>query len=216
MTYPHLLNPPAPTSPLRGRPLARAWFRTVTAAECAGFAVPAAVGALTADARPGVLWPSVLAAGALEGAMLGWGQAVVLRRALPALPVRRWIGATAGAAVLAYVLGLLPSTFADRWSGWPPVAAAVAAFLLGTALLASLGTAQWLILRRLVAGAGRWIPGTAAAWLAGLAVFLAFAMPLWQPGQPMVLRVAIGVAGGLLMAATVAAVTGRVLRRILR
>ena len=66
-----------------------------------------------------------------------------------------------------------------------------------------------------VVRAGRWIVATALAWLAGLAVFLAFTMPLWQPGQALALTILIGLAGGLLMAATTAAVTGRALCRLL-
>jgi hypothetical protein len=46
-------------------------------------------------------------------------------------------------------------------------------------------------------------------------VFLGFAMPLWHPGQPAPLVVAIGAAGGLLMAATTALITGLALRRLL-
>jgi hypothetical protein len=65
------------------------------------------------------------------------------------------------------------------------------AVLLGAALLASIGTAQWLILRRHVTGALRWVGTTALAWLVGLGVFLGFAMPLWQPGQPLALTIAI-------------------------
>jgi hypothetical protein len=47
-------------------------------------------------------------------------------------------------------------------------------------------------------------------------VFLGFAMPLWQPDQPLRLIIAISVAGGLLMAATTSLITGAVLRRLLR
>jgi hypothetical protein len=50
----------------------------------------------------------------------------------------------------------------------------------------------------------------------GLGVFLGFAMPLWQPGQPLVLTIVIGVGGGLLMAATGSLITGVTLRRVLR
>jgi len=91
----------------------------------------------------------------------------------------------------------------------------VVALVLGAALLASIGTAQWLIIRHIVDRAGRWIVATALAWTAGLAVFLGFVMPLWQPGEPMALVVAIGVAGGLLMAAVTSAITGHALRRMI-
>lgn len=61
-----------------------------------------------------------------------------------------------------------------------------------------------------------WIGVTAAAWLAGLAVFLAFATPLWWSGQALALTVLVGLAGGALMATTVAAVTGLALRSFVR
>jgi hypothetical protein len=49
-----------------------------------------------------------------------------------------------------------------------------------------------------------------------LLVFTAATTPLWQPGQPIVVIAAIGVLGGLLMAGTVAALTGWALVRLLR
>lgn len=200
---------------LHGGVLFRTWFVRVTAAEFAGFAVPACVGALTAGASAAVAVPAVLAAGAVEGAVLGWGQAGVLRRALPGLPYRRWIAVTSAAAVVAYLIGVAPSATAAIWTGWPAAAVVVLAAVLGAALLATIGVAQWTVLRRLVAHAGRWIGATAAAWTAGLIVFGVFTMPLWRPGQSLALVVAIGVAGGLLMAAVTSAVTGAALRRML-
>ena len=50
----------------------------------------------------------------------------------------------------------------------------------------------------------------------GLLVFFAVTTPLWQPGQPPVLIALIGALGGLLMAATTAAVTGAALTRLVR
>lgn len=49
---------------------------------------------------------------------------------------------------------------------------------------------------------------TALSWLGGLAVFLAVSMPLWHAGQALPVAVAVGLISGLLMAATMAAVTG--------
>ena len=193
----------------------RAWFLTVTAAEALGFAVPAMAGAVTADAPVAVVLTVVPLAGAVEGAVLGAGQAVVLRRALPHLPVRRWIAMTSVAAAVAYLVGLAPSAAVQVWSGWPAAVSIAVAVVLGAVLLASIGTAQWLILRGYVPRAGRWIVATAVAWVAGLGVFLIFTMPLWRPGAPLAFTVAVGVVGGLLMAATTAAVTGLALRRLL-
>lgn len=192
----------------------RSWVLTVTAAEAAGFAVPAGVGALTAGSPPAVSLPALLAAGAVEGAVLGWGQAVVLRRVLPGFPARRWVAVTAGAAVLAYAVGLAPSTLAGLWTGWPPGVLIPVAAILGLVLLNSIGVAQWTILRRLVPAAGRWIAVTALAWLGGLAVFFAVSMPLWHPGQALAATIAVGLLAGLLMAATMAAITGLTVRQL--
>ena len=191
-------------------PLWRAWFVAATAGEFVGFLVPACAGALFPES---VL--VLVAAGAVEGALLGTAQALVLRRALPGLPVRAWIAATAAAAALAWSIGLVPSQLGEHLSALPVALVVAAAAGGGLVLLASIGTAQWLLLRRLVPRAWRWIVATAAAWLAGLGVFFAVATPLWQPGQPTWLIALIGAAGGLAMAATVAAVTGLAVERLM-
>lgn len=191
-------------------PLWRTWFVAVTAGEFVGFLIPACAGALFAES---VL--VLVAAGAVEGALLGTAQALVLRRVLPGLPLRAWIAATAAAAALAWSIGLVPSLLGERLSALPVGLLVAAATIGGLGLLAAIGTAQWLLLRRLVPHAWRWIVATAAAWLAGLGVFFAVATPLWQPGQPTWLIALIGATGGLAMAATVAAATGIAVERLL-
>jgi hypothetical protein len=84
------------------------------------------------------------------------------------------------------------------------------------AVLFSVGTAQWLELRRLVRGAGWWVAGTAAAWTLALGAFLAIATPLWHEGQEPALSVLIGIGAGLVMAVVMAISTGAVLEAILR
>jgi hypothetical protein len=200
----------------RERALIRSWFWTVTAAEFLGFAVPAVVGAVTAGDAAAIAVPALLAAGAVEGGMLGFGQSSVLRRAIPGFRARPWIAATAAAAVFAYALGLAPSTFASAVESWPTPLTIAVAVVLGGLLLTSIGGAQWFVLRQYVTHASRWIFATALAWAAGLGVFLAFTMPLWQPGQPLALTIGIGVIGGLLMAATSSAITGVALAHLLR
>lgn len=85
--------------------------------------------------------------------MLGWAQATVLWQALPELARRRWVRATADGAVLAYAVGLLPSALAGRWADLPPAVLIIAGLDLGPALLAFIGTVQWLVLRTI--GPGR-------------------------------------------------------------
>jgi hypothetical protein len=182
------------------------WFTITTTGELLGFTVPALAGALTTahhlDGRPQAL--ILAAAGAVEGALLGWSQAVVLRRVITGLDTGPWVRATASGAVLAYAMGMLPSLLFPL-----PVPAMVAVgAVAGTVLLASIGTAQWLVLRRYRPHSAWWIATTAGAWILGLAAFLAIATPLWHPGQSTALVILVGVLAGLAMAATVAAVTG--------
>ncbi len=191
------------------------WTGWVTAGETVGFAIPALAGALTATAPAAVSVPSLLLAGACEGALLGAAQAHVLHHVLPSLPRRSWIAATSAGAVVAWSVGLLPSALADIVSGWPRAVLFVAAAVLGTVLLLTIGVAQWTVLRRRVDHAVRWIAVTAAGWLAGLTAFMLVAPPLWHEGQAVAVTAAIGGTAGLVMAATVAAVTGFGLVRLL-
>jgi uncharacterized integral membrane protein len=160
--------------------------------------------------------PALVAAGAVEGAVLGWSQARVLKHRIPALSVRGWIGGTAAAASLAWFIGLLPGAYPEVWQGWQLGAQIVVGALAGTVLLCSIGFAQWLERRRHLPRSGSWVAGSAAAWCLGLAVFFGVATPLWQPGQPLPLVVLIGVLAGILMAVSMAAATGLVLVRLLR
>ncbi|MFF5289483.1 hypothetical protein [Paractinoplanes globisporus] len=210
----------ADSGSLSGRRLWRRWFFTVTLGEFLGFSAPAVVGAATAPAPAALAATAVVLAGAVEGAVLGWAQASVLRHALQGLHVAHWVAATAGGAVIAYAIGMLPSTAVGMGIDVPPSLLIALGPVLGLGLLLSIGTAQWCVLRLYVHHPARWIAVTASAWTAGLGVFLAFSMPLWHPGQGLVAIAAIGVAGGLLMAATTSAITGfglcRLLARTLR
>ncbi|TIC88504.1 hypothetical protein E8D34_05070 [Nocardioides sp. GY 10113] len=196
----------------------RLWVALVTLCEAVGFAVPAAVGALLADAPWPLLLGALLAAGAFEGALLGAGQATVLRRVLGGLDPGRWTRLTALAAVAAYALGMAPSTWAQGLYDDPTGPGAALAWALaglgGLVLLVSIGGAQWLELRRRLPGAWRWVPAAALAWLAALAAFLVIATPLWRPGQPAALGVLIGVAAGVVMAAVQAVITGVAMSRL--
>lgn len=186
------------------------WFVWVTAGEFAGFLAPAVAGALTSSALLLVL------AGVVEGAVLGAAQCLVLRRAIPGISAPHWIGVTATAAGFAWAVALLLVQFSEPLGTLPlPLLLSIAAFV-GMSVLLSMGVGQWLVLHHHIPRASRWVWANAVAWCAGLLVFTAVTTPLWQPGQPAVTVALIGALGGLLMAATMAAVTGAALVRLLR
>jgi hypothetical protein len=126
-----------------------------------------------------------------------------------------WTARTAAAAALAWAIGMAPNALVDVLPDLAPVVQVATAMAAGTVLLVSIGAAQWTVLRRHVPHAADWIGWTALGWLAGLVVFLAVATPLWQPGQSAGLVFAVGALAGCLMAATMAAVAGRGLVRLL-
>jgi hypothetical protein len=115
---------------------------------------------------------------------------------------------------VAWAIGLLPSLFWEGVSRLPPVATAVLAVTGGLVLLASIGVAQWSVLRRHLSGSAAWIGWTALGWSAGLLVFTLVTTPLWRPGESGAVIAAIGALGGALMACTVGAVTGLGLVRL--
>lgn len=198
-----------------GKAFLARWVGWVSLGETLGFLAPVIAQLISA-----ALWPAgtvslLVLAGFAEGAVLGWFQVRVLRTMVPAVSVRRWILFTAGAAVVAWAIGML--TFSNEaWQGWPAAVQAATGILAATALLVSIGCAQWFELRRHVPGAWQWIAGSAAAWAVGLGVFMAVATPLWQPGQELWVTAAIGIVAAVLMAVAMAGVTGLVIVRLLR
>lgn len=188
-------------------PAYRRWVVVVSLAEFAGFAAPATVAAATATTATWIATPALVAAGCLEGLLLGSGQAWCLRHTVPGFSSRGWIRATVAGAALAWCIGMLPSVTYGWWSDWPVSVLAPVAVVLGTGLLLSIGTAQALSLPR---GAHKraWVLTTAAAWTVGLGAFTVVTTPWWQPGQSAAQVIGIGVVGGAAMAVAMAAVTG--------
>jgi hypothetical protein len=192
------------------------WVRWTVAGEMLGFIAPAVLGMLSAGWSSRQAIAAMVAAGAVEGLLLGTAQAHALAPSLPGLRSGRFAVGTALAAALAYLLGMLPSALGPGLVEAPRALVVLAGILGGIVLLGSIGTAQWLELRRHVDRAWTWIPTTAAAWLAGLVAFLLIAMPLWHPGQDPIVVVAIGLAAAGAMATTVAVLTGLALQHLLR
>jgi hypothetical protein len=200
-----------------GGPVWRRWVAGTTVGELLGFLIPVAVVSAGADGAPAPLrLLLVVLAGAGEGAVLGWAQSRVLRPLMPGLSTTAWTVRTAAAAALAWIIGMGPSTLGGVFDHWTPGVRLVVAVPAALLVLLSIGAAQWTVLRRVLPGSARWIGWTAAGWLAGLAVFLAVAPPLWHAGQGVVEVAAIGALAGVGMASAMAAVTGWGLVRLLR
>lgn len=194
----------------------RGWLLSVTAGELAGFCVPAVTAALVFSRSHGLALPALVAAGSVEGAVLGWSQARILSRHIDGFHSRRWVRATAAAAAFAWLVGMTPSTSYPLWSHWPTAIALAVAAVGAALLLCSIGIAQWVELRHRLGHASYWIGATALAWCAGLLAFTMVTSPLWQEGQEPWLIAVIAVLGGFVMAATMAVITCLAVLRLLR
>lgn len=190
------------------RTFLRRWVFAVTAGEAIGFIIPAAVGGslALAEAPSFVVYPVTILAGACEGILLGLGQSIGFGSSVPRLA---WV--TAVGAALAWSLGMLPSTIVGFDLGslstvlWVGMGAVL--------LLVSIPTLQWLVLRRAVPGSFRWIPINAGAWAAGILWTVAPTPFIDENTAPPVLLESY-VLAGILMAATVATLTGFAAKRV--
>lgn len=192
----------------RRRRFAGRWIVAVTIGEATGFAIAAGIAILTIVLRIEDPWRLVLvvAGGAIEGTALASGQYVAMVRNRPRAWL--WIGATAVAASVAWLLGMLPSTLRLG----PDSAVAIVLLVLGAiALLTTIPFAQWLVMRR--PGTFRWVPVNMAAWLAAI-LWTAAPSPLVDERSPLPLVASLYVVAGLLMAVTVAALTAPVARSL--
>lgn len=178
------------------------------------------------EARIGILWAAlitVVAATLVEGTAVGLLQGNVLRRALPRLTLRSWWPATSAGALVAWAMGMLPSTLlnmAQESGGAPPAEISQWLTLLLAAGLGAvagpiLGIGQWWVLRVHVQRAWLWIPAQSLAWAAGMP--LIFQLMDWvAPGAFTPTDALIVVAMLFAAGAVVGALHGWVLVRLLR
>lgn len=164
---------------------------------------------------------AMVAAGAVEGTVVGYAQWRVLRGRLATLRLRPWIVATIIGALVSWTLGMVPSTLASMGvaaDGGPPFNDAVQyllAALMGLVLGPVLGIPQWRVLRRFVPHAGRWVTANAVAWAAGMP--LIFLVAGAMPADVSVWVIVAAVLGACAAAgAVVGAVHGTWLVRMLR
>ena len=185
------------------------WIVAVTVGEALGFAFVAAVALIAVGSSLADPWRYLVlvGAGAVEGAALGAAQLTGMgaRRPNP----RLWIAATALGAMVAWAIGLLPSTLGV------PLATpfGISLILVGAAtLLASIPVLQWLVIRRRTPSK-RWIPVNMGAW--AIAILWTFApSPIVDESTSITVLFAVYTIAGLLMAATVAALTAHSARTL--
>jgi hypothetical protein len=135
-----------------------------------------------------------VASGAIEATLVGLGQWWAMHPWFPTITRRAWWLATLAGALVAYVLGYLPSTLMSLGEQTSQTPAAeppqwvvlLLAAGMGAVAGAVLSFAQWLALRKKVARAGWWIPANMLAWLAGMPIIFwgidaaQKSQPLWQ------------------------------------
>ena len=181
------------------------WFRWVGAnalGEMVGLGITFAITGLFFSSMgnqhtiAGILLSFVVAvaSGAVEATLVGLAQWWAMHLWFPAVGRFAWWRGTLIGALVAYVLGYLPSTLMDMGAStsqstaveppqWIILLMAAGLGVVGGAVLSF---AQWLVLRGKVKRAGLWIPANMLAWLFGMpAIFwgidLAFKMTfLWQ------------------------------------
>jgi hypothetical protein len=202
----------------------RRWFVTVAIGESLAFClIPALGGALAWWATGGmgpssralILYGVAIVAGFGEGALLAVFQSRVLAEEIYEFPKRRWLLGTSLAAGAAWAAGTLAPTLDDLvgLATWAQIAIWIPA---GIFILLSIGGVQTLILKGVIYGRqSRWLTANVIGWLLGLP--WTFVLPMLMPDDApgWIFGVAMG-AGGILMAITVAAITGMALVTLLR
>ena len=136
-----------------------------------------------------------VASGAVEATFVGLAQWWAMRPRFPTIGRFAWWRGTFIGALVAYVLGYLPSTIMSMGqaagSGAPAAEPPQWIVLLLAAGMGAVGGAvlsfaQWLVLRGKVQRAGTWIPANMLAWTFGMPVIfwgidMAFKLPeIWQ------------------------------------
>ena len=215
----------------RGR-LSLLWLRWVAAnalGEMVGLGATSAVIALAfsgLDEQAGVgsvllLFLLAVASGAIEATVVGLAQWWAMHPWFPAITRRAWWLATLVGALVAYVLGYLPSTLMSLGSDAsqsqvtepPQWMVLLLAAGMGAVAGAVLSFAQWRALRNRVLHAGWWVPANMLAWLAGMPIIF-WGIDAAQKGQPLPQMILLMGGCLLLSGAVVGGIHGAVLVRL--
>ncbi len=168
-----------------------------------------------------LLFLLAVASGAIEATVVGLAQWWAMRPWFPAITRRAWWLATLVGALVAYVLGYLPSTLMSLGSDasqsqvteppqWVVLLLAVG---MGAVAGAVLSFAQWRALRTKVPRAGWWVPANMLAWSAGMPIIF-WGIDASQKGQPLAQMILLLASCLLLSGAVVGGIHGVVLVRL--
>lgn len=155
------------------------WVLATAAGQVVGLTAIAAINATLTKTDNLNMYAILLSIGAVEGAVIGFFQWLVLRRYID--KAIWWIVATTGGAILAWLMGLAVSilmalAFAYGGDGQHYLELMLGVIFLGFGVGAILGFAQWLILRTslraYIRQASWWTATNALAW--GLGLLVAF------------------------------------------
>jgi hypothetical protein len=134
---------------------------------------------------------AAVASGALEATIVGLAQWSAMHPWFRGISRFSWWLATMIGALIAYVLGYLPSTLMNLGEEVSEAAPMVEPPQYVILLLAAgmglvggtvLSFAQWMVLRRHVTGAGIWVPANMLAWMLGMPVIF-WGIDIAQTGQ---------------------------------
>ncbi len=168
-----------------------------------------------------LLFLLAVASGAIEATVVGLAQWWAMHPWFPAITRRAWWLATLVGALVAYVLGYLPSTLMSLGSDasqsqvteppqWVVLLLAVG---MGAVAGAVLSFAQWRALRTKVPRAGWWVPANMLAWSAGMPIIF-WGIDASQKGQPLAQMILLLAGCLLLSGAVVGGIHGVVLVRL--
>jgi hypothetical protein len=194
------------------------WMAWVTLGLALGFIVPSVTSFVAVvDGRDatGQFIYTVLG-GAAQGLILGFAQAFALRKTAASLPMFRWILITALGGLIAWIVGTVPGSFLNIEATSPAAIIVLVAFAF--VAIVAMPSAQFFVLRGTKFGkigrVWRWVPITAVAWTAGIA-WLLLASTQVQDNEDLIHLVGLYTGAGLLMALTVALITGLGMRWML-
>jgi hypothetical protein len=165
---------------------------------------------------------AAVASGALEATIVGLAQWWAMHPWFQGISRFSWWLATMIGALIAYVLGYLPSTLMNLGEEVSEAAPMVEPPQYVILLLAAgmglvggavLSFAQWMVLRRHVSGAGIWFPANMLAWMLGMPVIF-WGIDAAQMGQPLWQALLIISFALLVSGAIVGAVHGAFLVRL--